>query len=513
MPTPKSKRTIVLQSSNHDSELDSLRDAVAAAGDESTESESQNTLIAVDSEVRPIFTNTSLPFPASNSSPAFTDTINGEVFSSQVAESDGASSLASVHLTIVGSASLVTNTPLPYNVSLTSEPPVLAKTITVTNNRDSGSGSLRNAVDDSTKVTLKNLIIANGTGGSQDESTENGGNDILNWEGYPEARHDFTITTGNGNDSITPSLDQGIGTNFITGGNGNDSITPSLDQGIGTNFITGGNGNDSLVGDSQDTVFGDERLDILIWGDYSEPSRGKTEQFSGFPGLSISGNNTSRLTSTGDRYSDDNNSLESNYRATLYGGPGEDLFNARSDTSSPLPLPATNQSPGLTDTITDQLFSSQTETSGRTYIPVGAETVDSWSSSDFYSAMVEGRARDSLIDMLGDQGFFGSDGTSTLYGGMNDSLNGNNQTLIIEPPTDQLFPSGVSSVETTFTSISGNNTSFAVLLDSANTNAAAKNDGAWRARGSTFETDSFGTPASFAGDLTISGNNSSQVIL
>lgn len=130
MPTPKQKRIIVLLSSNHDSESGSLRDAIAAAGDESAESEDRDTLTGVDSEVRPIFTNTPLPFPASNPSPAFTDTIDGEVFSSQVAESDGASSLASVPLTIVGSASLVTNTPLPYNVyTLTSEPPVLAKTI------------------------------------------------------------------------------------------------------------------------------------------------------------------------------------------------------------------------------------------------------------------------------------------------------------------------------------------------------------------------------------------------
>jgi hypothetical protein len=384
-------------------------------------------------------------------------------------------------------------------------------------NHDSESGSLRDASAHSTKVTLKNLIVANGTGESQDGSTESADQDILTGGDYSKPSPDSIIDTGNGNDvfrstlgiintgnsnnSITPSIEQGIGTNFITGGNGNDSITTFRDEGMGLNFITPDNGNDvffattrdrligtlggndtityamvegttrdrligtlggndvffattrdRLIGtlggngfsgsDGADTLLasyfggngssGSDGADTLrasyfggngssesgnsvdtLLGNYSEPSR-KTEQFHGFPELSISGNNTSRLTSTEDRYSDDNNSLESNYRATLYGGPGEDLFNARSDTSSPLPLPATNQSPGFTDTITDQLFSSQTGTSAGTYIPVAAETVDSWSS----------------------------------YGGMDSSLNGNNQILIIEPPTDQLFSVGVGSVET-----------------------------------------------------------------
>lgn len=44
MPTPKSKRTYVLQSSNHDSEFDSLRDAVADLQDESAQSDGADTL-------------------------------------------------------------------------------------------------------------------------------------------------------------------------------------------------------------------------------------------------------------------------------------------------------------------------------------------------------------------------------------------------------------------------------------------------------------------------------------
>ncbi|MEG4990132.1 hypothetical protein QUB08_31015 [Microcoleus sp. BR0-C5] len=138
-----------------------MKDTIADSEYESTDSESQDTLLESATGVRPIFANTPIPFPATNPSPAFTDTREGEVLSSEVAESDGASALASVHLTIVGSASLVTNTPLPYKVSLTSE---------------------SSPVDDSTKVTLKNLIIANATG----ESTESRGNDILTGQGNSE---------------------------------------------------------------------------------------------------------------------------------------------------------------------------------------------------------------------------------------------------------------------------------------------------------------------------------------
>ena len=205
------------------------------------------------------------------------------------------------------------------------------------------------------------------------------------------------ITGGNGNDSITTFRDEGMGLNFITPDNGNDvffattrdrligtlggndTITYEMVEGttrdrligtFGSNDVFSAttrdrltdtpSGNGSSGSDGADTLrasyFGGngssesgDSVDTLLGG-YSEPSR-KTEQFHGFPGLSISGNNTSRVTSTGDGYSDDNNSLESDYRATLYGGTGEDLFNGRSDTSSPLPLPATNQSPGFTDTI------------------------------------------------------------------------------------------------------------------------------------------------------------------
>ena len=188
------------------------------------------------------------------------------------------------------------------------------------------------------------------------------------------------ITGANGMDSITTFRDERIATNFITPDNGDDVFfATTRDRLIGT---LGGNdtisyamvegttrdglidtlgGNDSFGSDGADTLrasyFGGndssesgDSVDTLLGG-YSEPSRGETE-FNGFPGLSISGNNTSRVTSTGDGYSDDNNSLESDYRATLYGGPGEDFFNARSDTSSP--LPPINQSPAFTDGIEDK---------------------------------------------------------------------------------------------------------------------------------------------------------------
>ncbi|MEG5163000.1 hypothetical protein QUB37_21670 [Microcoleus sp. AT3-A2] len=107
--------------------------------------------------------------------------------------------------------------PVASDITLTSEPPVVGKTITVTHNRDSGGRSLRSAVADSTKVTLKNLIIANGTGGSQEEPTESGGNDLTG-EDYSEASPYDTIPTGNGNDGFRSTL------GIINTGNGHDSL-------------------------------------------------------------------------------------------------------------------------------------------------------------------------------------------------------------------------------------------------------------------------------------------------
>lgn len=303
MPTPKSKRIVLLQSSNHDSEFDSLRDAVADSQNESTQSDGADTLLA--------------GYSADNGSSDGNKLkqlrpLGQQLFSSQ--EESGET------------------IPVASDITLTSEPPVVGKIITVTNTNDRGPGSLRNAVAP-----------------SQDGSNESATQDILTGGDYPEVSSYGIIDTGNGDDSVFRST-LGI---INTGNNGN-SIAPSGDQGIGTNFITGGNGIDSLVGNGQDTVFGDERLDILI-GNYSEPSRGETEQFYGFPGLSISGNNTSRVTSTGDGYSDDNNSLESAPRDTLHGG-GMDEINFV-DGSSGDDSPNRNDQT-LIEPHTDQLFSS-----------------------------------------------------------------------------------------------------------------------------------------------------------
>ena len=189
MPTPKSKRIIVLQSSNHDSESGSLRDAVADSHNESTDSDGADTLLAGYSadngsshekklkQLRPLGT---------------------QLFSSQ--EESGET------------------IPVASDITLTSEPPVVGRTITVTNTHDSGAGSFRDAVADSTKVTLKNLIIANGTGGSQEEPTESGGNDLTG-EDYSEASPYDTIPTGNGNDGFRSTL------GIINTGNGHDFLT------------------------------------------------------------------------------------------------------------------------------------------------------------------------------------------------------------------------------------------------------------------------------------------------
>lgn len=191
MPKPKSKRTVLLQSSNHDSESDSLSDAVAGSQNESTESDGADTLLA--------------GYSADNGSSDGKKLkqlrpLGQQLFSSQ--EESGET------------------IPVASDITLTSEPPVLAKTITVTNNRDSGGRSLRSAVADSTKVTLKNLIIANGTGGSQEEPTESGGNDLTG-EDYSEASPYDTIPTGNGNDGFRSTLgiiNTGNGDDFLIGG-------------------------------------------------------------------------------------------------------------------------------------------------------------------------------------------------------------------------------------------------------------------------------------------------------
>jgi hypothetical protein len=117
MPTPKQKRIIVLQSSNHASEFHSLRDAVADSQDESTESggndltgddyseaspydtiptgngndgfrstfgiintgNGDDFLIGGYSELRPISEIITFPPERPKPSPAFTDSIDGEI--------------------------------------------------------------------------------------------------------------------------------------------------------------------------------------------------------------------------------------------------------------------------------------------------------------------------------------------------------------------------------------------------------------------------------------------------
>ena len=48
-------------------------------GNDSLESDGADTLLGVNSGVRPIFSNTPVPFPGTNPSPAFTDTIDYEL--------------------------------------------------------------------------------------------------------------------------------------------------------------------------------------------------------------------------------------------------------------------------------------------------------------------------------------------------------------------------------------------------------------------------------------------------
>ena len=109
MPKPKQKRIIVLQSSKDDSGSGSLRDAIARSQGELTESEGWDSLtgegyskgndssesgIGNDiligggySAIRPLFEIITLPPRPPYPRPSFTDTIDGELFSS------GASSL------------------------------------------------------------------------------------------------------------------------------------------------------------------------------------------------------------------------------------------------------------------------------------------------------------------------------------------------------------------------------------------------------------------------------------
>ena len=103
MPKPKQKRIIVLQSSKHDSGSGSLRDAIARSQDESTEGEGRDSLtgegysngnnssesrmgndilIGGYSEIRPLFEIITLPSGPPYPRPPFTETTDGELFSS-----------------------------------------------------------------------------------------------------------------------------------------------------------------------------------------------------------------------------------------------------------------------------------------------------------------------------------------------------------------------------------------------------------------------------------------------
>ena len=107
MPKPKSKRIIVLQSSNHDSGSASLRDAIARSQDESTESGDQDILTGEDysednggitfsrsdeqkdillggySEASSVFANTSITFSSEpDPSPFFTKNLRPQAIQS-----------------------------------------------------------------------------------------------------------------------------------------------------------------------------------------------------------------------------------------------------------------------------------------------------------------------------------------------------------------------------------------------------------------------------------------------
>jgi hypothetical protein len=111
MPKPKQKRIIVLQSSKHDSGSGSLRDAIASSQDESTESEgrdsltgegysksgmSNDILIGGYSEISPLFEIITLPPQPPYPRPSFTETIDGELFSSGASPVDATLLLPSI---------------------------------------------------------------------------------------------------------------------------------------------------------------------------------------------------------------------------------------------------------------------------------------------------------------------------------------------------------------------------------------------------------------------------------
>jgi hypothetical protein len=103
MPKPKQKRIIVLQSSKHDSGSDSLKGAIARSQDESTEGEGWDSLtgegysngndssdsgmgndilIGGYSKIPPLFEIITLPSGPPYPRPSFTETTDGELFSS-----------------------------------------------------------------------------------------------------------------------------------------------------------------------------------------------------------------------------------------------------------------------------------------------------------------------------------------------------------------------------------------------------------------------------------------------
>lgn len=114
------------------------------------------------------------------------------------------------------------------------------------------------------------------------------------------------------------------------------------------------------VADSKNDSSESDGADTLL-GNYSEPSR-ETKQFNGFPGLSISGHNTSRVILTGEGYSDGNNSLESGGQDTVFGGERPDTLTGDYSETSPsvtiitLPPQPSYTKPSFTDTLDNELL-------------------------------------------------------------------------------------------------------------------------------------------------------------
>jgi len=283
MPTPKSKRTIVLQSSNHDSESGSTTEefslgASSVVGKTSkiiivtnTNDSGYSSLTSGASSVvegmRPdrligtLGGNDTISYVMAEATRP--DRLIGTLGGNDSFGSDGADTLRASYF----GGNIALPPLLDESTSLLQYDRIKVKKLPYA----SESSSLGDAVANSTKVTLKNLIIANGTGGSQDESTESAGQATL-YGGMGEDSYTLFGSYSEASPETGKKLKQlrPLGQQLYpspTEESNEDGTGKSQDE--PTEYFNGSNG---VLTVAASTFSRAGKPDILTGGVYSEPS-------------------------------------------------------------------------------------------------------------------------------------------------------------------------------------------------------------------------------------------------